>query len=183
MKLLKLDIEGLLVLEPKCFEDHRGYFLESFNSKTFKDTTGLDIEFVQDNESKSQKNVLRGFHFQSNPVPQSKLVRAVEGSILDVALDLRLDSPTFGKCSSVILDSRVKNQFFIPHGFAHAFLVLSNYAIVSYKVDNFYNPDLDSGIKFDDKEINFDWGINTSNLKISEKDLNLQSFSQFKNNL
>jgi dTDP-4-dehydrorhamnose 3,5-epimerase len=179
LKIIKTSINDLLIIEPKIFKDSRGYFFEPYNLKSYKKTLGV-INFVQDNESKSSRGVLRGFHFQKPPFEQAKLVRCVSGKVLDVAIDLRKNSPTFGKHESVILSEENKLQFFIPRGFAHAFLVLSETAIFSYKVDNIYAPEFDSGIIWNDSSLSIDWGINESELIISEKDKSLNELSNIK---
>ena len=179
MKIIKTSINDLLIIEPKIFKDSRGYFFEPYNLKSYKKTLGV-INFVQDNESKSSRGVFRGFHFQKPPFEQAKLVRCVSGKVLDVAIDLRKNSPTFGKHESVILSEENKLQFFIPRGFAHAFLVLSETAIFSYKVDNIYAPEFDSGIIWNDSSLSIDWGINESELIISEKDKSLNELSNIK---
>jgi dTDP-4-dehydrorhamnose 3,5-epimerase len=177
MKFTKTSISGLVIIEPKVFLDSRGYFFEPYNKEKFDKY--LDItNFVQDNESKSSKGVLRGFHFQKPPYDQAKLVRCIEGKVLDIALDLRKQSQTYGKYEKVILSAENKKQFFIPRGFAHAFLVLSETAIFSYKVDNIYAPEYDSGVIWNDPNLLIDWGFNESELIISEKDKNLCLFSE-----
>jgi dTDP-4-dehydrorhamnose 3,5-epimerase len=178
LKVEQTSIEGLVVIEPEIFYDSRGYFFESYNQNLFIKKLG-DFKFVQDNESKSSKGVLRGFHFQKPPFEQAKLVRCIEGEVLDVALDLRKNSSTYGKHEKVILSGDNKKQFFIPRGFAHAFLVLSETAIFSYKVDNIYAPQSDSGIIWNDPSLLINWGIDDSKLIISEKDKNLDMFKNF----
>jgi len=178
LKILKTSIKDLVVIEPEIFCDSRGYFFESYNQKLFSKKIG-DFKFVQDNESKSLKGVLRGFHFQKPPFEQAKLVRCIEGEILDVALDLRKNSPTFGKYEKVILSGNNKKQIFIPRGFAHAFLVLSEIAIFSYKVDNIYAPQYDDGVIWNDPCLSIDWGIDDSKLIISEKDKSLEILKNF----
>ena len=178
MKVEQTSIEGLVVIEPEIFYDSRGYFFESYNQNLFIKKLG-DFKFVQDNESKSSKGVLRGFHFQKPPFEQAKLVRCIEGEVLDVALDLRKNSSTYGKHEKVILSGDNKKQFFIPRGFAHAFLVLSETAIFSYKVDNIYAPQSDSGIIWNDPSLLIDWGIDESKLIISEKDKSLGVLKNF----
>jgi len=168
MKVIKTEIEDLYIIETKIFEDNRGWFTESYSAKKFKDN-GLDIEFIQDNHSLSkEKGVLRGLHFQLSPKAQTKLVRCTRGSIYDVAVDLREDSPTYKKWFGVELNSENKKQFLIPKGFAHGFLTLSDNSEVQYKVDEYYAPEYDRSIRFDDPEINVDWGI--ENPILSEKD-------------
>ena len=178
MKVEPTSIEGLVVIEPEIFYDSRGYFFESYNQNLFIKKLG-DFKFVQDNESKSSKGVLRGFHFQKPPFEQAKLVRCVEGEVLDVALDLRKNSSTYGKHEKVILSGDNKKQFFIPRGFAHAFLVLSETAIFSYKVDNIYAPQSDSGIIWNDPSLLINWVIDDSKLIISEKDKSLDVLKNF----
>jgi len=178
LKVEQTSIEGLVVIEPETFYDSRGYFFESYNQNLFIKKLG-DFKFVQDNESKSSKGVLRGFHFQKPPFEQAKLVRCIEGEVLDVALDLRKNSSTYGKHEKVILSGDNKKQFFIPRGFAHAFLVLSETAIFSYKVDNIYAPQSDSGIIWNDPSLLINWGIDDSKLIISEKDKSLGVLKNF----
>ena len=178
MKVVQTSIKDLVIIEPEIFYDSRGYFFESYNQNLFINKLG-DFKFVQDNESKSSKGVLRGFHFQKPPFEQAKLVRCTEGEVLDVALDLRKNSSTFGKYEKVILSAENKKQFFIPRGFAHAFLVLSDTAIFSYKVDNIYAPKSDSGIIWNDPSLLIDWGLDESKLIISEKDKNLDILKNF----
>ena len=175
MKIVNTFISDLLIIEPNVFEDSRGYFFEPFNQHFF-DNKIEKIKFVQDNESRSNRGVLRGFHFQLPPFDQSKLVRCIEGEVLDVALDLRKKSETYGKYEKVILSGDNKKQFFIPKGFAHAFLVLSDYAIFNYKVDNIYAPKYDCGIIWNDPYLDIDWGIKKSEIIISEKDKKLDFF-------
>ena len=178
MNLIKTMIDGLVLLQPTFFKDHRGYFMESFNKKNINNLIG-DINFVQDNESKSSRGVLRGLHFQTPPYAQSKLVRCVKGSVLDVALDLRSDSKTYGCYETTLLSQENKNQLFIPKGFAHGFIVLSETAIFSYKVDNYYNPDSESGILWSDPDLEIDWRINKTEIIVSEKDKKLSTFNNF----
>jgi|TARA_B110000914_G_scaffold179428_1_gene161459 dTDP-4-dehydrorhamnose 3,5-epimerase len=178
LKVEQTSIKDLVVIEPEIFYDSRGYFFESYNQNLFIKKLG-DFKFVQDNESKSSKGVLRGFHFQKPPFEQAKLVRCIEGEVLDVALDLRKNSSTYGKHEKVILSGDNKKQFFIPRGFAHAFLVLSETAIFSYKVDNIYAPESDSGIIWNDPNLLIDWGKDDSKLIISEKDKNLDMLKNF----
>jgi dTDP-4-dehydrorhamnose 3,5-epimerase len=177
MKMSKTFIEDLLVIEPQLFKDERGFFYESYNKK--KLDNNIKIIFVQDNESKSIKGVIRGLHFQLPPFEQSKLVRCVSGNILDVALDLRTNSKTYGKSFSIELSSVNNKQLFIPKGFAHGFQVLSNKAIVNYKVDEHYNSDSDSGIIWNDKDLSIDWNFNIKPI-LSDKDLKLISFKELK---
>ena len=178
MKLIKTKISDLIIIEPTVFGDTRGYFLESYNQKKFEKIIGK-ISFVQDNESKSSKGVLRGLHFQKPPFQQAKLVRCIEGEVLDVAVDIRKNSKTYGKHVAVLLSGKNKYQLFVPKGFAHGFLVLSDSATFSYKVDNTYAPDHDAGIRWNDKELNIQWGMEDSEVIISEKDAELPFFSKF----
>ena len=170
MEVIKTNIEGVLILEPKVFGDHRGYFFESFNAKEFAEKTGLDIQFVQDNESRSRYGVLRGLHFQLPPYTQSKLVRVVKGRVLDVAVDIRNGSPTYGQYASCELTEDNHRQFFVPKGFAHGFCVLSDDAIFQYKCDNFYAPLAEGGINILDKSLGIDWGIKIEDALLSDKD-------------
>tara|TARA_Y100000766_G_scaffold138894_1_gene119416 strand:- start:1837 stop:2397 length:561 start_codon:yes stop_codon:yes gene_type:complete len=171
-------ILDLTVIEPYVFSDNRGCFLESFNLNKFEKNV-RKINFIQDNESKSSKGVLRGLHFQSPPYDQSKLVRCVQGEVLDVAVDIRKYSKTYGEHFSIKLSEDNKKQLFIPRGFAHGFLVLSESATFVYKVDNEYAPDYDRGIRWNDKTLNIQWGLNDNELIISEKDSKLPFFSEF----
>ena len=173
MEIIKTSIEGLVIIQPKVFEDKRGYFMESFKESIIKENFP-EINFIQDNESKSSYGVLRGLHLQKPPFEQTKLVRVVEGEVLDVAVDLREKSSTYGKWVSIILSSKNKKQFFIPKGFAHGFLVRSEYAILSYKVDNYYNKQSEDGIKFDDPYLKIDWNFEMEEILVSQKDLNLE---------
>ena len=170
MEIVKTKIDGLLIIEPKVFGDARGYFYESFNAREFAEKTGLDVTFVQDNESRSKYGVLRGLHFQLPPYTQSKLVRVVKGSILDVVVDIRKGSPTYGQHSSSLLTEENHRQLFIPKGFAHGFCVLSEDAIFQYKCDNFYAPQADGGISILDASLGIDWGIEMDKAILSEKD-------------
>jgi len=175
MKFIKTIIPDLYIIEPSVFGDDRGYFLESFNLEEFKKNV-CPINFVQDNESKSFRGVLRGLHFQKPPFNQAKLVRCIEGRVMDVAVDIRKGSPTYGKHISVELTGQNKRQLFVPRGFAHGFSVLSESAVFAYKVDNTYAPESDSGIRFNDKELNIDWGLKEGEIKLSVKDENLLLF-------
>ena len=171
MEIVKTGIEGVLILEPRVFKDARGYFLESFNAREFKERTGLDIDFVQDNESMSSYGVMRGLHYQRMPYTQSKLVRCVRGAVLDVAVDIRRGSPTFGRHVAVELTEENHRQFFIPKGFAHGFAVLSETAVFQYKCDNFYYPESDAGISILDSSLGIDWRIPADRALLSDKDL------------
>ena len=170
INIIKTDIDGVLIIEPKVFGDARGYFLESFNAKEFAEKTGLNINFVQDNESMSSYGVMRGLHFQKPPYTQSKLVRCVKGAVLDVAVDIRKGSPTYGNHIAVELTEDNHRQFFVPRGFAHGFTVLSDMAVFQYKCDNFYAPQADGGISILDDSLGIDWKIPTAKALLSEKD-------------
>jgi len=170
MAFTKTHIEGLLIFEPRVFTDERGYFYESFNKNAFAEA-GVQDEFVQDNQSKSTYGVLRGLHYQTGEHAQSKLVRVLEGSVLDVAVDIRPDSPTYGEHYAIELSAENQLQFYVPHGFAHGFLVLSDTATFFYKCDNFYNKASEGGIAYDDPTLNIDWQIPTKDLILSEKDM------------
>jgi len=176
MKFTETNLQGCFVIEPNIFEDQRGYFFESYNQKVIDKIMGNKINFVQDNETISKKGVIRGLHFQEEEFSQAKLVRVVEGKILDVAVDIRKNSSTFGQYVTIELSDKNKKQFFIPRGFAHGFLVLSEYAKVLYKCDNFYNKASESGIAFNDKDLNIDWGLKKDKLILSEKDRKLPNF-------
>jgi dTDP-4-dehydrorhamnose 3,5-epimerase len=177
MKINKTFIEDLLIIEPQLFKDDRGFFYESYNKNNLNKVT--NVVFVQDNESKSYKGVIRGLHFQAPPFEQTKLVRCVSGNILDVAVDLRTNSKTYGQSFSIELSSENNKQLFIPKGFAHGFQVLSKTAVVNYKVDEYYNPDSDSGIIWNDKDLSIDWSLDLKPI-LSEKDLKLISFKELK---
>lgn len=170
INVIKTDIEGVLIIDPKVFGDARGYFLESFNAKDFAEKTGLNINFVQDNESMSSYGVMRGLHFQRPPYTQSKLVRCVKGAVLDVAVDIRKGSPTYGQHVAVELTEDNHRQFFVPRGFAHGFAVLSETAVFQYKCDNYYAPQADGGISILDESLGIDWKIPTDKALLSEKD-------------
>ncbi|MBB4035672.1 dTDP-4-dehydrorhamnose 3,5-epimerase [Dysgonomonas hofstadii] len=169
MKFTEQEIEGVWIIEPKVFNDERGYFMESYKKELFEQHIGK-VEFIQDNESKSTRGVLRGLHYQTGEYAQAKLVRALKGRVLDVIVDLRKSSPTFGKSLSVELTEDNKKQFFIPRGFAHGFLVLSEEAIFSYKVDNAYAPAHEASLLWSDPTVNIDWGIKKEELILSAKD-------------
>lgn len=169
MEIIKTEIEGLLIIEPKIFSDARGYFFESFSQREFEEKVG-PIHFVQDNESMSTYGVMRGLHFQRPPFTQTKLVRCVSGRVLDVAVDIRKGSPTYGKHVAVELTGDNHRQFFIPKGFAHGFAVLSDKAVFQYKCDEFYHPEADAGISILDESLGIDWRIPTADAILSDKD-------------
>lgn len=180
-KIKRVDtrIEGMMILEPKVNKDQRGYFMEIYNQDEFLEI-GLDSVFVQDNESMSAKGVLRGLHFQTS-YPQGKLVRVIQGTVFDVGVDLREGSATYGQWEAVILSGENKRMFYIPEGFAHGFLVLSEHAVFTYKCTNLYHPEFDCGIRYDDTDIGIDWPIKQSDeLILSEKDKDLPTFKQMK---
>ncbi|WP_293874317.1 dTDP-4-dehydrorhamnose 3,5-epimerase [Flavobacterium sp.] len=170
MNFIATKLEGCFIIEPKVILDDRGYFMESFNENTFQKGVHQPVHFVQDNQSFSSKGVLRGLHYQTGAYAQAKLVRVLQGEVLDVAVDIRPDSKTFGQFEAVLLSGENQIQFFVPRGFAHGFLVLSETATFFYKCDNFYNKESEGGIIYNDKTINIDWGFPTDDLIISEKD-------------
>lgn len=170
MKVLKTDIQEVLILEPRVFEDPRGYFFESFSVRDFREATGLDVEFVQENQSKSAFGVLRGLHFQKGEHAQAKLVRVVKGAVLDVAVDIRPDSPTFGKHVAVELSDTNFRQLYIPRGFAHGYVVLSPEAIFQYKTDNYYCPESEGAIIWNDPALAIDWRLGANDIILSDKD-------------
>ena len=178
MKFIATKISDLIIIEPRVFGDARGYFLESYNQKKFEEVVGK-ISFVQENESKSSKGVLRGLHFQKPPFEQAKLVRCIEGEVLDVAVDIRKNSKTYGQHVTVLLTGENNRQLFVPRGFAHGFLVLSDTATFAYKVDNTYAPEFDAGIRWNDKELNIQWGLEESEVLVSAKDAELPFFLEF----
>lgn len=179
MDFFKTPIEGLLVLTPQVFTDNRGYFFESYNRRALQEA-GITADFVQDNESFSTQNTLRGLHFQKPPFAQAKLVRVLEGTVWDVAVDLRAASPTFGQWFGVELSGENKKQFFIPRGFAHGFSVLTPTAKFAYKCDNYYNKAAEGAVRFDDPELAVDWKTDTRKAVLSEKDLKNPSFGAYK---
>lgn len=171
MEIIKTEIEGPVILVPKVFTDDRGYFFESYSKRQFEEAVGQTVDFVQDNESRSTKGVMRGLHFQLPPFTQAKLVRCVEGAVLDVAVDLRKGSPTYGRHVAVELTADNHFQFFVPRGFAHGFAVLSDVAVFQYKCDNYYAPQADGGISILDSSLGIDWRIDPAKAILSEKDL------------
>ena len=171
MNIIKTSIEGIVIIEPRLFKDERGYFFESFNQREFEEKV-FKTTFVQDNESKSSYGVIRGLHYQKPPFAQSKLVRVIKGAVLDVAVDIRKGSPTFGQHVAVELTEENHRQFFIPRGFAHGFSVLSEEVIFQYKCDNFYSPQSEGALVWDDPDLGLDWRIPTDKILLSEKDMN-----------
>ncbi len=180
MEKITTDIPGLFVLQPQVFEDHRGHFFESYNAQKFAGH-GLDLVFVQDNQSQSAYGVVRGLHYQLPPHAQTKLVRVLQGTILDVALDIRQGSPTFGRHFAIELSAENKKQLFIPKGFAHGFSVLSEKAVVMYKCDAFYNKESDAGILFNDPALGIDWKLPADRVIVSDKDKQLPTFANCRN--
>lgn len=176
MKVTETFLKGCFILEPTVFGDKRGSFIEAFNKKTFQEKTGLEVNFVQDNQSISQKGVLRGLHMQKGKYAQAKLVRVIRGSVLDVVVDVRQDSPTFGKHFSIELSGENNKQLFIPRGFLHGFVVLENNTIFSYKCDNYYNKNEETGVIYNDKTLNIDWRLKEEEIILSEKDKELSGF-------
>lgn len=183
MNVIETGLAGCLIIEPIVYRDQRGYFIESFNKKTFEKATGLSIDFVQDNQSKSTKGVLRGLHFQLGEHAQAKLVRVLSGVVLDVAVDIRIDSPTFGKYVAVELSEENQKQMFIPRGFAHGFLVLSDEAVFAYKCDNYYNKASEGGLAYNDPAININWQMEEHELILSEKDQHNPTLAVIKDQL
>jgi dTDP-4-dehydrorhamnose 3,5-epimerase len=179
MTIEQTPLKDCFIIHEKVHGDARGYFIETYNSRDFKAATGLDIEFVQDNQSRSTKGVLRGLHMQKGAAAQAKLVRVLEGAVLDVAVDLRKGSPSFGQHYTIELTADNRKQFFVPAGFAHGFVVLSEYATFFYKVDKFYEPGNEVGIMYNDVDLNIDWRLPTSELIFSEKDKTLGCFAQY----
>jgi dTDP-4-dehydrorhamnose 3,5-epimerase len=180
MKFIETKLKGCFILEPNVIQDDRGYFMESFNENTFYKGIGQKATFVQDNQSFSTKGVLRGLHYQTGEHAQAKLVRVLQGEVLDVAVDLRPNSETFGQYETVLLTAENQKQFFIPRGFAHGFLVLSETATFFYKCDNFYNKDSEGGLLFNDTTVNIDWNFPIEQLIISEKDQILPTIEKAK---
>lgn len=178
MNVIKTNIEGVVILEPKVFTDSCGYFFESYNKEVFDKEVG-HVDFVQDNESCSSRGVMRGLHFQRPPHAQAKLVRCVRGSVLDVAVDIRNGSPTYGKHVSCLLTEHNHRQFFIPRGFAHGFAVLSDTAVFQYKCDNYYCPEADGGISIVDSSLGIDWQLDIAEAILSDKDKHHPSFAEF----
>lgn len=170
MKITTFDVPGLLLIEPKVFRDDRGYFFESYSQREFERTTGVKVNFVQDNQARSLHGVVRGLHFQKGEHAQAKLVRVVAGSVLDVAVDIREGSPTFGRHVAVELSADNFRQFYIPRGFAHGYAVLSDEAVFQYKTDNYYNPQSEGAIAWNDPELGIDWILPESEIILSEKD-------------
>lgn len=179
MNIIRTDIPDLLVIEPDIYGDSRGYFFESFSRRKFEEATGIKVDFVQDNESRSSYGVVRGLHFQKSPYAQAKLVRVVRGRVRDIAVDLRPDSPTFGKYHAIELSEDDHRQFFIPKGFAHGFSVLSEDAVLQYKCDEYYAPESEGGIAWNDPDLDIDWQIPEDKMIISPKDQNHPTLKEY----
>ena len=180
MKFIPQSIKDVILIEPTTHGDDRGYFVETFRQDLLEEAIGYKVNFIQDNESKSIKGVLRGLHYQLPPYTQAKLVRVIEGNVLDVAVDIRKSSPTFGQHMSIELTAQNKHQLFVPQGFAHGFVVLSDSATFAYKVDNYYAPQHDRGIAFDDDQLKIDWQLLAEELQLSDKDRALPSLANAK---
>ena len=180
MNFIPTHLSGCFVIEPKVFKDERGYFMESYNETTFNNGVGQKVHFVQDNQSYSSKGVLRGLHYQTGEYAQAKLVRVIEGEVLDIAVDIRPESETYGQSFSILLSAENQKQLFIPRGFAHGFLVTSPTAIFFYKCDNFYNKDSEGGIIYNDPALKIDWNFPENELIISEKDVILPTLENAK---
>jgi len=180
LNFIPQSISDVLLIEPTVHSDDRGYFIETFRQDLLEDAIGYKVNFVQDNESKSTKGVIRGLHYQLTPYTQAKLVRVIDGSVLDISVDIRKSSPTFGQHVSIELTAQSKYQLFIPRGFAHGFVALTDTATFSYKVDNYYSNKHESGISFDDKQLNINWGLPYELLQISDKDSQLPSLDKIK---
>jgi dTDP-4-dehydrorhamnose 3,5-epimerase len=183
MTIEQTPLKDCFIIHEKVHGDARGYFIETYNQRDFKAATGLDIEFVQDNQSRSTKGVLRGLHMQRGSSAQAKLVRVLEGAVLDIAVDLRKGSPSFGQHYAIELTADNHKQFFVPAGFAHGFVVLSETATFFYKVDKFYEPGNEVGIMYNDKDLNIDWRLSESEIILSEKDKTLGSFKEYSDSL
>ena len=178
MNFIRTEIPDVVIIEPIVHGDERGYFVETFRQDKLEAFLGFKVDFLQDNESKSGRGVLRGLHYQLHPTAQTKLVRVIKGSVLDVAVDIRKGSPTFGKHVAVELSEENKRQLFVPRGFAHGFVVLEDDTLFAYKVDNYYSPENDRGMAFDDTELGIDWGVLAADLKLSPKDTKQPSFAE-----
>ena len=183
MRIEQTPLQDCFIIHEKVHGDARGYFIETYNQRDFKAATGLNIEFVQDNQSRSTKGVLRGLHMQRGAAAQAKLVRVLEGAVLDIAVDLRKGSPSFGQHYAIELTADNHKQFFVPAGFAHGFVVLSETATFFYKVDKFYEPGNEVGIMYNDKDLNIDWKLTDAEIILSEKDKTLGSFKEYSNSL
>jgi len=178
MQFIAQTIPDVMLVKPLVHGDERGYFIETFRQDKLEEALGYPVNFVQDNESKSSRGVLRGLHYQTAPHAQSKLVRVIEGSVLDVAVDIRTGSPTYGQHVAVVLSANNKQQLFVPRGFAHGFVVLSETATFAYKVDSYYSPECDRGLAFDDADLGIDWQVPSASFQLSEKDTRQPLFSE-----
>lgn len=178
MKIEQTPLRNCFLLEPRVFRDERGFFYETYNANQFKQVTGLDVDFVQDNQSRSSYGVLRGLHFQTGNMAQAKLVRVIQGKVLDIVVDVRKDSKTFGKSFSVILDEINHKQLFVPRGFAHGFITLSETSTFAYKCDNFYDGPSEGGIIYNDATLSLDWHLSSKDFIVSEKDKQLPTFKE-----
>lgn len=181
MQVEKTPLKDCLIIKPRVFKDARGSFFESFNQEIFQKETGLEVNFVQDNQSISKKGTLRGFHLQTGDYAQAKLVRVVKGEVMDVVIDLREDSDTFGETYSIILNEQNNHQLFVPRGFGHAFITISEEAVFLYKCDNYYHKASEAGIIYNDKKLNIDWHLPNDQLILSDKDKELPTFEEFTN--
>ncbi|MEL6535063.1 MAG: dTDP-4-dehydrorhamnose 3,5-epimerase [Bacteroidota bacterium] len=181
MQVEKSPLEGCLVLTPRIFNDHRGWFIESFNQKTWDEALGKKMNWVQDNHSVSHRGVLRGLHFQKGEFAQAKLVRVVKGEVIDIAVDLRQDSPTYKQSFATRLSAENQRQIFVPRGFAHGFVALEENTVLLYKCDNYYAPQAEAGIRFDDPELALDWHLPHNELILSDKDLKLPTLTEWEN--
>ena len=179
MKVTETFLKGCFILEPKVFGDKRGNFFEIFNQKEFEEKTGIEINFVQANQSTSQRGVIRGLHMQKGEFAQAKLVRVVKGSVLDIAVDVRKDSSTYGKHFSIELSGENNKQLFVPRGFLHGFITLEDHTIFSYKCDNYYKPEAEDGVIYNDKDLNIDWMLKQEDIFLSKKDKELKTFKEY----
>ena len=179
MKVTETNLSGCIIFEPTIFNDERGYFFESFNTRFFNEAVGREVRFIQDNQSFSKRGVLRGLHFQKGKFSQAKLVRVIQGEVLDIVVDIRQGSPTFGEHFTIVLSAENKKQLFIPRGFAHGFLVLSKDAQFFYKCDNYYNKESEGGIAYNDPDLDIDWKLSKDDLVLSEKDLVLPTLKNY----
>lgn len=182
MKAIETHLKDCFIIEPKIFGDERGYFFEVFNEKIFQEQTGLKVYFVQDNQSLSKRGVLRGLHMQKGAHAQAKLVRVIKGKVLDVVVDVRENSATYGQTFGCVLSEENKKQLFIPRGFLHGFAVLENDTIFAYKCDNYYNPESEDGVIYNDADLNIDWMLNENEVNLSNKDKKLTTFKEFTSN-
>ena len=179
MKVTETHLKGCFIIEPQVFVDERGYFFESFHKEKFQQLTNIEVDFLQDNEAFSNRGVVRGLHFQKGQHAQAKLIRVVKGKVLDIAVDLRSGSKTFGKHFSIILSEENRKQLFVPRGFAHGYAVLEDNTVFFYKCDNYYNKESESGVIYNDKELDIDWLLNKEEIVLAEKDKELKVFQEF----